>query len=42
MEYTKIGNVAMLFNKLVNIQNNYNILHKGLALAALHTTGKMM
>lgn len=37
----KTGNVAMLFN-VANIQNNYNILHKGLALATLHTSGKMM
>lgn len=37
----KIGNVAILFNNLANIQNNY-ILHKCLALASLHTTGRMM
>jgi len=44
MECIKIGNIAMLFNKLASIPNNYNILHKGLALAvaALHTTGRMM
>lgn len=42
MECMKIGYTAMLFNKLPNIQNICNILHKGLTLVALHTKKKMM
>lgn len=30
MECINTGNSAMLFNKLSNIQNNYDTLHKGL------------
>lgn len=42
MDCMKIGYTAMLFNKLPNIQNICNILHKGLTLVALHTKKKMM
>lgn len=40
MDCMKIGYTAMLFNKLPNIQNICNILHKGLTLVALHTKKK--
>lgn len=42
MECKNTGNTAMLFNKLSNIQSNYDTLHKGLTLVTLHTKGKMM
>lgn len=43
-ECMNTANTAMLFNKLSNIQNNYNTLHKGLGLTlvTLHTKRKMM